>query len=384
MSIKFVIAPDSFKESMDSFQAAEAMRRGIEKVFCDAEFEMIPMADGGEGTLKVIVNAQRGQFRKMEVTGPLGDKIECSYGYIAKEKKAVIEIAEACGLNLIPTTERNPLNTTTYGVGELIVDALNCGAEHIIVGLGGSSTNDGGLGMLQALGAEAYDKDNKVIGFGGRELNKLYNIDISKIDSRLKNTVIEVACDVENPLLGTNGATYTFGPQKGADEKSLKQLESGMKNYASVLKKASGIDIANTAKAGAAGGLGAAFMLLESKLVRGIDMVMENTDFEERIKDSDYVFTGEGSIDSQTRYGKTISGIARLCRKYDIPVIAVAGMVGSNIDELYDIGVTAVFGIVDAPKSLHESLRDGASCIEKTSENVARLISISKGVLKHE
>lgn len=210
--IKFVIAPDSFKESLDSFQAAEAIKKGISKIFKDACIEMIPMADGGEGTLKVIINNAGGEFRTVDVTGPLKEKVSCSYGYIPKGKKAVIEIAEVCGLNLIPVNQRNPLFTTTYGVGELILDALDYGAKHIIVGLGGSSTNDGGLGMLQALGVKAYDKNDKIIDLGRNELNKIFRIDMSGIDKRLTSTVIEAACDVENPLIGVNGATYTFGP----------------------------------------------------------------------------------------------------------------------------------------------------------------------------
>lgn len=278
--VKFVIAPDSFKESLDAFEASNAIKEGIQKVFKNAEFELIPMADGGEGTSKVIINAQNGEFRKVKVTDPLGKEIEAKYGYISKEKKAVIEVASACGLHLVEKERRNPLYTTTYGVGEMILDALNNGAKHFVIGLGGTSTNDGGLGMLQALGAKAYDYNGNEVGRGGMELVKVERLDLSSLDSRLKDVSIEVACDVENPLIGEHGATRTFGSQKGADSSTLEQLEIGMIKYADVIKKTYNLDVANMPKAGAAGGLGAAFLLLGCKLIKGIDLVLKHTEFD--------------------------------------------------------------------------------------------------------
>ena len=328
----------------------------------------------GEGTSEVIIYSQKGEFKNIRVTGPLGEKIEVKYGYIERDKKAVIEIAAACGLQLVKRELRNPLYTTTYGVGEIILDALDNGAKEFIIGLGGSATNDGGFGMLKALGARAYDIDGKDIGLGGKELAKINGIDLSNLDSRLKNATIEVACDVENPLIGMEGATYIFGPQKGANSEILEELELGMVNYAEVVKKTCNIDIAKMPKAGAAGGLGGAFLLLGCNLIKGIDMVLKHTDFEEKIKDADYIFTGEVSIDAQTKYGKTIAGIAKVASKYNIPIIVLAGKVSDDIDELYPIGVTAVFGITDRPKGLDEALKDGYNSIRKTSENVARLI----------
>jgi len=372
--VKFVIAPDSFKESLDAFEAAKAMKEGIENIFKDCIFELIPMADGGEGTSEVIISAQKGEFKKVKVTGPLGKEIESKYGYIKNQEKAVIEVAAACGLELVDMGDRNPLYTTTYGVGEMILDALNMGAKHFIIGLGGSATNDGGLGMLQALGAKAYDKNGKSVGLGGKELAKIERIDLSSLDSRLKNITIEVACDVENPLVGTNGATYTFGPQKGADTDILEELEKGMINYSKAIKRACNIDVSNIPKAGAAGGLGGALLLLGCELVKGIEMVLKHTCFEDRVKDADYIFTGEGSIDAQTKYGKTIAGIAKIAKKYNVPTIVLAGRVGDDIGELYDMGVTSVFGIVDRPKNLDEALKDGYSSVKKTSENIARLL----------
>jgi len=372
--LKFVIAPDSFKESVSGFEASEAIKCGLESVFCDAEFDIIPMADGGEGTSEVIVNAQKGEFKEVIVTGPLGEKLEARYGLLIKEKKAVIEVAEACGLHLVEESKRNPMYTTTFGVGEMILDALNSGVEHLIIGLGGSSTNDGGLGMLQALGMIALDIEGNQLGFGGKELIKLHKIDISKIDNRIKNISIEVACDVQNPFVGVSGATRIFGPQKGARGKIADELELGMVNFAKVIVETFGINISNIPKSGAAGGLGGAFILLNGSLLRGVDLVLKHTRFEERIKGADFIITGEGSIDAQTKYGKTISGIAQIAKKYNIPTIVLAGMVGDNIGELYSMGVTSVFGIVDKPKSLEDALKDGYNSIKKTSVNIGRLI----------
>lgn len=364
--VKFVIAPDSFKESLDAFQASNAIKKGIQKIFENAEFELIPMADGGEGTSEVIINAQNGEFRKVKVTGPLSEEIEAKYGYVSKEKKAVIEVASACGLHLVEKERRNPLNTTTYGVGEMILDALNNGAEHFVIGLGGTATNDGGLGMLQALGAKAYDRSGNEIGRGGKELIKIERLDLTSLDSRLKEISIEVACDVENPLIGDYGATRTFGPQKGADSNIIEQLEIAMTNYAKIIEKTINLDIANMPKAGAAGGLGGAFLLLGCKLIKGIDLILKHTEFEEKIKDASYIFTGEGSVDNQTQYGKTIAGIANMAKSYNVPIIVLAGKVGDDIEELYNFGITSVFGIVDRPKSLEEALKDGYNSLKKT------------------
>lgn len=374
MKHKFLIAPDSFKDSLNASEAANAMKEGIKKIFDDSEFCMVPLADGGEGTTEVIIKSQNGEFKKVMVKGPLGENIECEYGYISNEKKAVMEVAAACGLQLVPKDKRNPLFTTTFGVGQMILHAINNGAKHIVVGLGGSSTNDGGLGMLQALGAKAYDRNGEELGLGGKELSKIDSLDLSKLDSRLKDITIEAACDVENPLVGENGATYTFGHQKGADSKTLAELEKGMINFSEAVYKACGLEIAHMPKAGAAGGLGAAFFIIGAHMNKGIDLVLKHTGFEEKLKNADFIFTGEGSIDAQTKYGKTIAGVSKMAKMHEVPVIALSGKVGDDIEELYEIGVTAVFGIVDKPKSLDEALKDGYNSIKKTSENVAMLL----------
>lgn len=376
--IKFIIAPDSFKECLSSVEAAEAIKTGIERVISNADIELIPMADGGEGTLELIVNAQNGEIKNASVIGPLGEEIVSQYGFIKAGKKAVIEIAKVCGLHLVNVQNRNPLNTTTYGVGQLILDALDNGARHLIICLGGSATNDGGLGMLKALGVKAFDRNGHEIGLGGKELMKIDYIDFSGLDCRLKDTIIEVACDVQNPLIGKSGAAYIFAPQKGADNKTVELLEAGMINFSKVIQKACNIDIANMPKAGAAGGLGAAFIILGGKLISGIDMVLKHTDFERKAQNVNYIFTGEGSVDYQTKYGKTIVGIGRIGKKYNIPVIVLAGKVTDNLKELYPIGITAVFGIIDRPKELDAALKDGFNSIVRTSENITRLLTSVK------
>lgn len=374
MKKKFIIAPDSFKESLNSLEVAEAMKEGIAKIFPEAEYILSPMADGGEGTAEVIVKAKNGKFRKISVIGPLGKKIEARYGILEKENKAIIDIASACGLNLVPIGKRNPLVTTSFGVGEMIIDAMNLGYKNIIVGLGGSSTNDGGLGMLQALGVKAYDKLGEEIKFGGKELINIEKIDFSTIDPRIKNLNLEVACDVNNPLIGETGATRVFAAQKGADEATIKILEEAMIKYAQILLEGAKIEVATISKSGAAGGLGAAFIILGANLLSGIQLVFNSTDFEGKLKNADYIFTGEGSIDGQTKYGKTIVGIAKLAKKYEIPVIVLAGKVGKDIEELYNMGVTGIFSIIDRPKSLEASLEEAYDNIKITSENIARII----------
>lgn len=375
MSInKIVIAPDSFKESLTAKEAAEAIKEGLSKVINNCHFEVIPMADGGEGTSEVIVEANNGEMNEIEITGPLGDKVKGKYGYIEKDNLAVIEVAEACGLHLVPRGKRNPEVTTTYGVGELIKAALDKGAKSFVIGLGGSATNDGGFGMLQALGVSGKDINNNEIKFGGIELMKLKFINFENLDERIKKCNIRVACDVENPLIGELGATKTFGPQKGANTEQLENLEKALSHYGNLLREVTKLDVNNINKAGAAGGLGAAFMMLNAKLERGIDMILECTHFEEKVKDADYIFTGEGSIDAQTKFGKTISGIAKIAKKYNIPLIALGGRVTDDAKDLYNIGVTALFCIMDSVKTLDKALEDGYKSTCNVCENIGKLL----------
>lgn len=374
--MKFVLAPDSFKESMTSKEACDAMERGIKKVINDAQCIKVPMADGGEGTVEALAYGTKGKIKKVFVTEPLGkDKVNASYGIFGDGKRAIIEMAEASGIRLVKRELRNPLITTTYGTGELILDAIDNGAKHIIIGIGGSATNDGGAGMLQALGGKLLDKEGNELGFGGVELLKLHKIDLSTLDSRIKDINFEVACDVTNPLIGENGASYIFGKQKGASKEDMKVLDKALTNYAEVIKRDLGIDVRYVEGAGAAGGLGAALLVfLNGKLKSGIELVIKHTELEEKLKDADYVFTGEGAIDSQTIYGKTPMGVAMVAKKHGVKTIAFAGKVGDGVENLYDIGIKSIFSIMREVESLDEALKNGIENLEKTTEAVVRLL----------
>ncbi|KGM96603.1 glycerate kinase [Clostridium novyi A str. 4552] len=375
--MKFVLAPDSFKESMTAKEAAEAMERGIKKVIPDAECIKVPMADGGEGTVQSLVDATNGQIIEIEVTGPDCNKVKATYGILGDGKTAVIEMASASGIHLVKKDKRNPLYTTTYGTGELIKSALDREVKNILIGIGGSATNDGGAGMLEALGVKFYDKSGNELAFGGAALAELHKIDLSNFDLRIKNVNIEVACDVNNPLTGENGASYIFGPQKGATPEMVQKLDSALKNYAKVIREQLGCDVEKVPGSGAAGGLGAGLMaFLGADLKKGVELVIKYTKLEEKIKGADYVFTGEGSVDSQTIFGKTPFGVSTIAKKYDIPTIAFAGKIGDGVEELYKYGINSIVGILQGVVSLDEALKMGAKNIEKASENIARILNI--------
>ncbi|MEW8957463.1 glycerate kinase [Clostridium sp.] len=374
---KFILAPDSFKESMTAKEACFAMEKGIKKVFKDVQCVNVPMADGGEGTMESLVDATEGALYTVEVTAPLGNKIESRFGILGDGVTAVIEMAEASGLHLVKRDERSPLVTTTYGTGELVKAALDKGAKRLIIGLGGSATNDGGAGMLQALGVGLKDKRGNELPFGNGALENLETIDLSNFDKRILEMEIEVACDVKNPLTGENGASYIFGPQKGATKEMVKVLDKNLKHYGEVVKKELGKDIDNIEGAGAAGGLGAALVgFCNGKLRKGIDLVIKYSKLEEKIKNADFVFTGEGSIDSQTKFGKTPIGVANIAKKYNIPVIAFAGKVGAGIEELYDLGIDSIIGIMPGVSTLEEALEDGKGNLEVSANNIARIIKL--------
>ncbi|ACD51914.1 glycerate kinase [Clostridium botulinum] len=375
--MKFVLAPDSFKESMTSKEACEAMERGIKKVIPNAECIKVPMADGGEGTVEALVESTNGEIHEVEVLNPLGQKVNACFGILGNKTTAVIEMATASGIQLIKREDRNPLITTTYGTGELIKAALDKGIKHIIIGIGGSATNDGGAGMIQALGGKLLDSNGSEISFGGGALNKLENIDLSSLDSRLKDTTIEVACDVTNPLIGEKGASAIFGPQKGATLEVVKELDTNLAHYADVIKRCLGKDIAYAEGAGAAGGLGAALLaFLDGKLKRGIDLVIKHTDLSEKVKGADFLFTGEGSIDSQTIFGKTPIGVAKVAKKENVQTIAFAGRVGKGVENLYPEGIDAIFGILTGVTDIDEALALGKENLERCTENVARVLGI--------
>lgn len=375
--MKFVLAPDSFKESMTSKQACKAMERGIKKIFKDAQCIQVPMADGGEGTVEALVCATGGTLHQITVTDPLGNSIESDFGVLGNGTTAVIEMAKASGIQLVKREDRNPLITTTYGTGELIKAALDQGSKHIVIGIGGSATNDGGAGMVQALGGKLLDEQGNQIGFGGGELSKIKTIDLTGLDARLKEVAIEVACDVTNPLIGKTGASAIFGPQKGATPEMVAHLDANLTHYANVIKMATGKEIAQVEGAGAAGGLGGALLaFLNAKLERGIELVIKHTELANKVQGADFVFTGEGAIDEQTKFGKTPMGVAQVSKKHGAKVIVFAGKIGQGVENLYPVGIDAIFGILTGVTTLDEALALGEKNIEIASENVARLIQI--------
>lgn len=377
--IKFILAPDSFKESMTAREVCLSMEKGIKKVIKDAKCVYVPMADGGEGTLDALVTSTNGEIIYKEVLNPLGNKINARFGILGDKNTAIIEMAEASGLELIQTSKRNPMITTSFGTGELIKEALDLDMKSIVIGIGGSATNDAGVGMMQALGAKFLDENNYEISFGGGELNKIRSIDLTNFDNRVKDVKFEVACDVTNTLTGKNGASYIFAKQKGANDEMIKILDSNLKHFADIVKDQFNVNIDNIKWAGAAGGLGATLAYFFNGVLKsGRDLVIKHSNLEEKIQKADYIFTGEGSIDSQTKFGKTISGIAKLEKKYNIPVIALGGELASNLDELYDLGVTSIFGILQGVSTLEEALKNGPKNIEKTTENIARILKYSK------
>lgn len=377
--MKFILAPDSFKESMTAKEACISMENGIRKVFKDATCIHVPMADGGEGTVDALIESTNGNLHEVEVTAPLGNKVKAKFGILGDGKTAVIEMAEASGIHLVKLEDRNPLLTTTFGTGELIKYALDMNIERIIIGLGGSATNDGGVGMLQALGASFKDSDGKEIAFGGGVLKDLCTIDLSGFDKRIYDVKIEVACDVKNPLTGENGASFVFGAQKGGNKEILETLDSNLKHYAEVVKRDMGKEIDKVEGAGAAGGLGAALIgFCNGKLESGIDLVIKHSNLEDKVRKADFVFTGEGSIDFQTKFGKTPIGVAKIAKKYNIPVIAFGGRIGEGTDELYSLGIDSVIGITPGVISLDEALSKGKENLEISTENVVRILETRK------
>ncbi len=376
-NLTILLAPDSFKESMTAKEVCEAMERGIKKVNKNINCIHVPMADGGEGTMQSLVDATGGKIYSLNVVGPLGNQVIASYGILGDGETGMLEMASASGIHLVPIEKRNPCITTTYGTGQLIKACLDYGVKKLLIGIGGSSTNDGGSGVIQALGGKLMDKQGHELGFGGGELNKLATIDLTNFDPRLKDIIVEVACDVTNPLCGDKGASNVFGPQKGANSEMIEKLDINLMHYANIVKKQLGKDVLNVPGSGAAGGLGAGLMaFLNGTLKKGIEMVIEYAKLEEKIKCADMVWTGEGSIDFQTQYGKTPLGVAAVAKKYNKPVIAFAGRVGDDIDVLYDNGIDSIFSIIKELTTLEEALAKGKENIEKTAENVIRLMCL--------
>lgn len=372
-----VLAPDSFKESMTAKEVCEAMERGIRKANSAITCIHVPMADGGEGTMQSLIDATGGTIHGIKVKGPLGNKVEAFYGISGDGETGVLEMASASGIHLVSPENRNPLVTTTYGTGELIKACLDHGVRKLLIGIGGSVTNDGGAGVVQALGGKLRDGEGNELPFGGGQLGRLASIDLTHFDPRLQDIVVEVACDVTNPLCGPDGASYVFGPQKGATPEMMEQLDHNLHNYANVIKRQMNRDIVDVPGAGAAGGLGGGLMVfLNGVLKKGIDMVIDYTGLEEKVKQADMVWTGEGGMDLQTQYGKTPLGVAIVAKKYNKPVVALAGRIGDGIEVLYDKGIDSIFGIMPGAATIEEALTNGADNVERTSENVARLMLV--------
>ena len=372
--MKIVIAPDSFKESLTALEVAEAIEAGLKKVLPDAEYVKVPMADGGEGTVQSLVDATEGRLISAEVCAPLGNKVKAEFGLSGDGRTAIIEMAAASGLHLVPPEARNPLRTTSYGTGELILAALAEGVEKIIVGIGGSATNDGGAGMLQALGALLLDANNQPIGAGGGCLQDLAAIDLGGLDKRLAGVEIVVACDVDNPMCGEKGASAVFGPQKGATPEMVQALDSGLQHFAAIAARDLGLDIQSPAGAGAAGGMGGGVLLLpDARLQAGVKIVMEAVGLAEKVQDADLVITGEGRMDAQSVHGKTPIGVAHTAKAFGKPVIAIVGCLREDYEVVYAQGIDAVFPIIRQLGSLEEILQHGRDNLVSAAQNVARI-----------
>ncbi|MCG8402186.1 MAG: glycerate kinase [Firmicutes bacterium] len=375
--MKILIATDSFKGSLSSMAAAEAVAAGIRRVYPDAQITAVPVGDGGEGTARAMVSATGGKMVPVQVTGPLGSPVPAEFGMLP-DGTAVLEMASASGLTLVPANRRDPRWTTTYGTGELIKAALDSGATAIIIGIGGSATNDGGAGMAQALGARLLDGAGKELGFGGAGLDKLRLIDVSDLDSRLKEVNIKVACDVRNPLCGPAGAAAVYGPQKGATPEMVDILDRRLEHFGAEIKKQLGIDVAGIPGSGAAGGLGAGLVAFTgAELAPGVELVLDAIKIDRLMAQVDLVITGEGRVDAQSAYGKVPTGVAGRARRRGLPVLAVAGSVGPGAEKLYDMGIDSIITIAPGPISDAEAMQKARALTADAVERSFRILKIS-------
>lgn len=377
--MKIVIAPDSFKESLSAEECSLAIKAGFSTVFPDAQYICLPVADGGEGTVDAMVAATGGRIVSVEVTGPMGESVNGFYGLTGDGRTAIIEMALASGLMLVAPKARNPLLASSYGTGELIRHALNSGIRHIILGIGGSATLDGGMGMAQALGVRFLDAQGTSLRAGGGSLSALASIEMQQCDPRLRDCCIEVACDVDNPLLGSRGAAAVFGPQKGATPEMVAELERGLAHYASVLQTLSGKDVSDIVGGGAAGGMGvAAVIFLQGKIKPGIEIVLQAVRLEEAVKGASLVITGEGRIDSQTAGGKAPIGVAALAKRHNVPVIGIAGVLGEGADVVHQYGIDALFSILPRLAPLSDVLGNAASNLYCCARNIACAVKLGQ------
>ncbi len=376
MSMRFLFASDSFKGTITSEQSIRLLTEAANKVFPGCETVGVPVADGGEGTVEAVIKATKGRWRRLMVHGPLMEEVESFYG-IFHEDSAVIEMAAASGLPMVPPEKRNPLHTTTYGTGELIRDALEQGVRKLTIAIGGSATNDGGMGAMRALGIRFLDGKGKELTGVGSDLARVVDIDVSGLYPAVREAQITVMCDVKNPLTGPNGATYTFGMQKGGTPEILDQLEEGMKNYAAVMRERMGIHVEEQAGAGAAGGLGAALCgFLNASLKSGIDAVLDLIDFDSLLEGTDLVVTGEGRIDWQSAYGKVPSGIGKRCKARGIPVVALVGGMGWEAEKIFEFGIDSILPTINGAMDIREACDRAEELYADAAERMFRMVRI--------
>jgi len=374
--MKIILAPNAYKGSLTAVEAAQAMQRGVERVFTDADCIQLPIADGGDGTLETLVSATGGDYVAVRVRGPLGDNINSRYGLLP-DGTAVIEMAEASGLRLLQPDQYNPMQTTTYGTGQLIKSALDQGTSKIIIGVGGSATVDGGIGMAQALGAALLDDHGATIHYGGHGLRQLAQIDAHNLHPRIAETEFIIASDVTNPLTGPDGAAAVFGPQKGATPEMVSQLDAALSRYSHLIERDLGKSVANLPGSGAAGGLASGLIaFLDAKLVSGADAVLDALHADTHLSDADLVITGEGQIDGQTVYGKAPIGVARRAKQFGIPVIAIGGNIGTDADVVYQHGIDALLSLTSGPITLEQAMQNAAHLLEQATAQALRLVKI--------
>jgi glycerate kinase len=379
--MRILIAPDSYKNALSALEVAKSLKSGLQKVFPDAEMKILPMADGGEGTVEALIDATGGQIISTRVHDPLMRPIESSFGITGDGVTAVIEMASASGIQMITSDERNPWITTTFGTGELIHAALDNGCRDVILGIGGSATNDCGTGMAAALGVKFLDQTGNPVVQGGGMLAEVVRIDMSGLDERIKDTKIMVACDVTNPLTGPDGASHVYGPQKGANPDMVKKLDSNLERFSGLIAEQLGKEVGNIPGAGAAGGLGAGLIaFLDGELVEGVPIIAAKTGLDEAVAKTDIVITGEGGIDFQTQFGKTPYGVAQVAKKHGKPVIAVTGTIGEGAEELYNQGIDVVVSILDKPLSLEEAIKQTPNLLEATGERIGRLLILGQAL----
>jgi glycerate kinase len=376
--LRILIASDSFKGSLTSQEVGAAITKGILRACPEAEITVIPMADGGEGTVQALIASIGGQLITAEVTGPLGAPVKARFGLLP-DRTAVLEMAEASGLTLVPEGLRNPMITTTYGTGELILRALDSGANHILIGIGGSATNDGGAGMAQALGIGLKDKNGQELPFGGGSLNQLAAIDMSGLDPRIKATSVIVACDVKNPLCGPNGASAIYGPQKGASPEMVELLDTNLYHFAQVITRELNKDVLSIPGGGAAGGLGAGLIAFAGAELRsGVEMVLDTIKLENYLAKTDLVITGEGRLDHQSTFGKVPVGIARRAACYGVPVIALVGEIGPGAHQVFALGINSAVTLVNGPMGLEQAMEKASDLLADAAERTMRLILTGK------